>query len=306
MMFPIKHFVETRFVASVQDQPHRTRYLGTAINFFIRKTEMKFIITAPPYNEKSAGCVMLYTLHDELKNCGYDAEIMQFDMPYHVDDNTIVVYPEVVSGNPLGAKNVVRYYLNREGLASGNKVNAGPNDFILAFNKLYYSNPHAILRYEKLNPYCHDAGTKPTLERKLDCTYIGKGVMYSDKCTVIDGTIEITRTAPAEKQGLADMLSQTRYLFTYDICTALTAEAILSGAVVVPIMFYPYTAEELEYPFASTHDNSIHIPDDYDKRRLAFLSMILNFNLAAQTKEFAKKAITHFVKLSVFITATGR
>lgn len=254
---------------------------------------MKFVVTAPPYSDKSAGIVMLYTLRDELKNLGYDAEIMPFEKPITIPDDAIVVYPEVVDGNPLGAKNVVRYYLNKEGMASGNKVNASPNDFILAFNKLYYENPHAVIRYENFNPHCY-FGNKLTFNRKLDCTYIGKGGMYSDECKVIEGTIEITRTAPAEKEGLADLLRQTRFFFTYDICTALVSEAIISGAIAVPLLFHPYKAEELEYPFGSIVGNSIHIPQDYEQRRGAFIATATGYDLAKQTESFAQKAIAHF------------
>jgi hypothetical protein len=256
--------------------------------------DMKFIVTAPPYNPKSAGCIMLYLLCDELKGLGYDAEIMQFDKPKKIDDKSIVIYPEVIEGNPLEAKNVVRYYLNREGFASGNRVNASPNDFILSFDKLYYSNPHAFLRYENINPHFYFDGAKPTLERSLDCTYFGKGIMYSNECKVIEGTIEITRTAPAEKQGLADLLRQTRFLFTYDVCTALNSEAIICGAIVVPLMFHPYKEEELSFPFASAKEDSIYIPDDYEEKRKEYLSRILNHNLAEQTESFAQKAIAHF------------
>lgn len=255
---------------------------------------MKFVVTAPPYNEKSAGCVMLYTLRDELKGLGYDAEIMQFNQSQPVNDDSIVIYPEVIDGNPLGAKNVVRYFLNREGYASGNKVNASPNDFILVFNKLYHDNPHAIVRVENLNPHCHFDGSKLTMDRNLDCTYIGKGSMYSDECKVVEGTIEITRSAPADKRGLADLLRQTRFLFTYDICSALNAEAIMCGAVVVPLMFHPYKAEELEFPFASVEANALSISIDYEKKRADYLSMITGFNLAQQTEAFAQKAIKHF------------
>ena len=254
---------------------------------------MRFVVTAPPYSDKSAGIVMLYLLRDELKGLGYDAEIMPFDKPITIPDDTIVIYPEVVDGNPLGAKNVVRYYLNREGMASGNKVNASSNDFILAFNNLYHDNPHAIVQYENFNPHCH-FGNKLTFNRKLDCTYIGKGSMYSDQCKVIEGTIEITRTAPAEKEGLADLLRQTRFLFTYDICTSLNSEAMICGAIIVPLLFHPYTPEEIGFPFGAIVDNSIHIPPDYEEKRGAYIARAQGYDLAKQTESFAQKAIAHF------------
>jgi len=238
---------------------------------------------------------MLYLLRDELKGLGYDAEIVLFDTIKLVSDDTIVVYPEVVEGNPLKAKNVVRYFLNREGLASGNRVNPSPDDFILAFNAMFHASPQAIVRYENLNPHVY-LGSRPTIDRRLDCTYMGKGVMYSDQCKVVEGTIEITRSAPADRQGLADLLRQTRFLYTFDVCSALNSEAIICGAVVVPLMFNPYKAEELEFPFGSIVNGAIHVSKDYGQKREAYLSMIQGFNLAAQTAIFAQMAIAYFLK----------
>lgn len=256
---------------------------------------MKFVVSAPPYTDKSAGVVMLYLLRDELKGLGYDAEIVLFDTIKPISDDTIVIYPEVIEGNPLKAKNVVRYFLNREGLASGNRVNPSPDDFILAFNAMFHESPQAIVRYEKLNPHVY-LGSTPTIDRRLDCTYMGKGAMYSDQCKVVEGTIEITRSAPADRQGLADLLRQTRFLFTFDVCSALNSEAIICGAVVVPLMFYPYKSEELEFPFGSIVNRSIHVSEDYGQKREAYLSMIQGFNLAAQTETFAQMAIAYFLK----------
>jgi len=171
---------------------------------------MRFIVNAPDFSNKSAGNVMLYTLNEELNRLGYKSEILKFLEKRTITDDTIVIYPEVIDGNPLNAKNIVRYYLNREGMAAGNAVNSGPNDFILAFNKLYHPSPDAILRYEKIDPNFYSTEISP-LNRRLDCTYIGKGLHYSEYCKVIDGTIEITRTAPAMKEGLANLLRQTRF-----------------------------------------------------------------------------------------------
>ena len=80
-----------------------------------------------------------------------------------------------------------------------------PGDFILALNPLCHQSPHAILRYENINPHCYFSG-RPTSGRRLGCARIGKGLMYSNACKVVDGTIEIAREAPAEKQGLLDLL----------------------------------------------------------------------------------------------------
>jgi len=254
---------------------------------------MKFLVNAPPYNDKSAGIMMLYTLNDQLLRLGYESHIALIGESVSVHDDTIVIYPEVINGNPLKAKKVVRYYLNREGMAARNKVDPSPADFILAFSRMYHANPHAILRYDKINPYCYNI-EKPTSTRNLNCTYIGKGVFYSDQCKVVGGTIEITRTAPAEKEALADLLRVTKLLFTYDVCTLLNTEAIISGAIIIPLLFYPYNSEDLEFPFGYIENGVVKLPEDYDEKRESYISMILGFNLEEQTRNFALKAIAHF------------
>jgi len=113
---------------------------------------MKFIITAPPFNEKSAGCVMLYTLSNKLKELGYDTEIIPLTQPQVIPDDTILIYPEIIDGNPFGAKNVVRYFLNREGYVSGNKVNAGPNDFNFSFSQVVSSKSTRDCQTRKSQP----------------------------------------------------------------------------------------------------------------------------------------------------------
>ena len=95
--------------------------------------DTKFIIYAPPFDENSGGNVLLHRLCDLLNKEGESAYIRLWDMPQpnnsgiygsfntplakisDLSDNTIVVYPEVVSGNPLMAKNVVRWLLYHPG-----------------------------------------------------------------------------------------------------------------------------------------------------------------------------------------------
>ena len=62
---------------------------------------MKFVVSAPPYTDNSAWFAMLYFLRDELKSLGDDAEIVLIDTIKLISDDTIVVCPEVVEGNPL-------------------------------------------------------------------------------------------------------------------------------------------------------------------------------------------------------------
>lgn len=253
---------------------------------------MKFLICAPPYNEKSGGIVVLHDLRKEMVDLGYDAHLAiftpvtttqtRYDSTTDIQDvveNGVVIYPEVITGNPLGAKRVVRYFLNKEGAASGNKVEAGENDFILAFSKIYHPNPHAILPKEVSNPLFNTDGSEYVLDRTIDCTYIGKGSLYAE-CPVIEGTTEITRTWPETKQELADLLKKTRFLFMYDTMTAMITDSLRCGAIPVILMFKPYPENEIDnnyfgkIPRAIVQNGNVFIPPDFDQIRANYLGKI--------------------------------
>lgn len=95
------------------------------------RREPVFYIACPNYTELSSGVRCLYILSHHLNRLGYRAFVTGAGAPAHLlapriglplikvnraqglDD--IVVYPEVVAGNPLEGRKVVRYLLNKPG-----------------------------------------------------------------------------------------------------------------------------------------------------------------------------------------------
>ncbi|NTW17510.1 MAG: hypothetical protein HGA41_08660, partial [Syntrophaceae bacterium] len=102
---------------------------------------MRYIITSPPYRHNCAGIVVLYELQKWLIRFNQDAMIMNFNAPYPIEEEDIVVYPEIVPGNPLNAKKVVRYILNVPGKLGGDKE-YDKNEILVAHSEALaqYSN----------------------------------------------------------------------------------------------------------------------------------------------------------------------
>ena len=89
--------------------------------------KIKIIIYTPRLYEKCGGVKALHRLAQEINKVKHTyiyAKIYCYDgikylneycnnfaNPYEINENTIVVYPEIVSGNPLNAKHVLRWIL---------------------------------------------------------------------------------------------------------------------------------------------------------------------------------------------------
>jgi hypothetical protein len=110
----------------------------------------KFIIYAPDYTTLSSGIRCLHLLCHRLNQRGFSAAITPRIRNPHLEtprisqrkiqsapgilDLSIVIYPEVVKGNPLEARNVVRYLLNKPGFFGvGALQDYGPADYFIHF-----------------------------------------------------------------------------------------------------------------------------------------------------------------------------
>jgi len=196
---------------------------------------MKFTIYAPGYNDKSGGAWVLHFLCHSLNKIGYEASLFIYDgnqgvnpsftTPVGYIQDSVVIYPEVITTNPLQAKKVVRYLLNKEGLLQGRMIKWGQTDYPLAFSKLFRSDCETLFYPNSdLSVFYKDATVKTQ-----NSFYIGKGHLYGN-CPKLD-CFEITRSFPETKQELANALRRSKILFTYDAVSAIALDAALCGCL---------------------------------------------------------------------------
>lgn len=154
-----------------------------------------------------------------------------FDLTPERIDSCYVVYPEAELDNPLNARQVIRYFLNRDGLATqGRKVNTGSGDFILARSKHAHPAVQHVSLVLPLSPMFNRADTLSAEQRQLDITYIGRGAQFGIT-EVLPDTVEITREWLGNDQQLAALLRNCRFFYTADALSPLNVEALACGAI---------------------------------------------------------------------------
>lgn len=225
------------------------------------------IIVTPPYLENSNGIKSLHKICHTINQVGGDARLVflyngikcggveqtnpKLNTPCLSEDDRnmmqteIVVYPEIISGNPACASKIVRYLGNKDGLLTGNKMNAKPSNFLLSHSKVIEPKAHCVLFNAEFNPVFNDIGTEDAKHRHLDATYIGKGSMHGN-CYVMTQTLLIERLWPRGHEQLAYLLKNTRYFYTWDSWTATNIESILCGSMPIFMRYDPWTEEELD------------------------------------------------------------
>ena len=302
---------------------------------------LPFIVAAPVYDHRSAGIRVLHTLCNELNRCGREAYLLFYQFrpeggqnfywsdgtlgycPEHssikrfptptspellqeIVANGYVVYPEVIQGNPLNAPRVVRYVL------ANPTTNTYPMlhleaDYIVSFHQSYWPTSNYLLTILLEDPNFNDLDTLPTLQRRMDCTYIGKGSKFG-ACFKIPGTVLIERVWPADKESLAIMLRNTRYFYTWDLVSETNVNALFCGAIPVVLRWGPYSNEIFlnpqigMAPYAECHvrDSSLHIDFDFNTfqaERLRYLGGYRDLarGITENVARMAMKVEEHFL-----------
>ena len=157
------------------------------------------------------------------------------------NNNTIVVYPEIIGGNPLMAKNVVRWLLNKPGYITS-KIDYNKDDLFFYYQEVFNDlnfNPNKnclTVSYIKSNIYKQYNFKKRTGR----CYIIRKGKKRSDLPETFDGPI--VDSLPDNE--LVKIFNQFEYCISYDQYTMYSIYAALCGCISVVMPVKGVTKEE--------------------------------------------------------------
>jgi hypothetical protein len=200
---------------------------------------VKYLIWSPNYDHKSGGVRALHKFCHLLNESGCEAYITGNPNPewneklytgLADEDNPIVVYPEIVPGNPLNARKVVRWVLNTPGYLAG-EVHYHPSELLFTWDRRFLDLPKdRILKVKNIEDglFVNKGG-----KRTMDCFWMGKGLKRSPYLAFTDGMLEITAEWPQQRTELAKLFNKVKTFYTYDDCTQLSLEASLCGCKVV-------------------------------------------------------------------------
>lgn len=193
---------------------------------------MNWFIVAPHYRHNCAGIRVMHRLCHKLNEIGETAHIStgitnpKWNTPYQEwpNPNDIVVYPEIIYGNPYKASRVVRYVLFYPG-QNGGDLKYDWSEMIVYYTKSYRISSGPIICISSVDESAFYAGDKTN-----DIVFVGKG----NKTTAPwpENAIEITGKWPTTRDETIALIRSAKRIYSYDICTSLINEGLLAQAKV--------------------------------------------------------------------------
>ena len=216
---------------------------------------MKFVVVVPSSSKTSGGCNVLFNLAKKLSEYGHDSKVIVMDKDYTstiytnfnkgepIDDETIVILPEIIS-NHSSYKKIIRWVL----LGTDLYPTYQKHEIIYYWAPFCKNNPA-----NKRLSLCY---WPPGLENKnlvrtnQSCYILKKGIynpiinyMFSNNKLPLKGL----NLEGLNHEQLIHTFNTTKYFYCYDPCCFLVVIALMCGCIVVQYPIIGYTAEEWKY-----------------------------------------------------------
>lgn len=236
----------------------------------IASKETTYIVCSPRYRDDAGGAIALHRLCHVLRKNGKNAFLWdlgrpskalsfyffralmyklklsikgpysspaRFDCP-EADQkdlvNAIVIYPEIVSGNPLGASKVVRWFMHKPGHHTG-VIKYDRRDLCFFFqdafrdDSLQLSSGGFLQALDLRNDIFYNRNLP---DRSGSCYMIRKGVNKE----IVHNTVDSTCLDGLSNEAIADIFNSSEIFISYDLYTMYSRYAAMCGclSVVIP------------------------------------------------------------------------
>lgn len=219
-----------------------------------KNNKTNIILYIPPYDIKCGGITVLHyfaKLINEKYNEKYCAKLfmynnLKYKNPFcndfadfdDIKDNSIVIYPETVSGNPLNAKRVVRWILLELGIEMplDHYKKWGSRDLIYHWEKIYK---------QLACPFFNNVFTnKNQNDRTKTCYLVKKGPLIHKNINYIHPGDSI-RIDNLSLSQISDVFNECKFFYTYDPNSAYIIYSAVCGCI--PIIYEIDGVNEEEY-----------------------------------------------------------
>jgi hypothetical protein len=190
---------------------------------------MRFIVYAPEFSENSGGIIALYKLNTLLNSLGHESSVCRFGDFVETNSKDIVIYPEIINGNPLMAKNVVRWVLNKVGVIGGNEDTWSEKDKVFYYSKQFCEDKNKcniLFCFDSRIDYFYSEETVKDIDNVV---LFYKGRNYSIDTNRHPKNSIILDMYVHSMPMVKDILSRAKNFFTYDTDTYYSVVAMLCG-----------------------------------------------------------------------------
>jgi len=207
----------------------------------------RFCFYLPEFSNKSNGIAVVWETAYEFYQLGYEVKIVTFSgysfetvvpekfsplLGKVYEGNEIVVYPDVITANPLGADRVARFLLAKPFVLEGKRIEFGENDFIFSYSKAVLDDPPYLTL---LNPELLLLKDRYLQKKESQVVlYFGK-VRFGDlNLKALKPLIQsfsrcriVTRKTPHSPEQLYTEIARSELFISFDPLTNLCLEATL-------------------------------------------------------------------------------
>ena len=230
------------------------KYEGNSTN-----DKITIIIYTPPYNIKIGGIIVMHyfaKLVNKKCNNKFRAKLfmynnIRYENPFcndfakidEINENTVVIYPEVISGNPLNAKHVVRWILLELGIEMplDHYKNWGINDLVYFWETIVNIKNYSQLCCPFLNPLFKNNNSN---ERTNTCYLVKKGPLIHKNINYIHPTESIC-IDDFSLEEINRTFNICKYFYCYDPNSAYTIYSAICGCI--PIIYPIDDLDENDY-----------------------------------------------------------